>query len=176
MDFAYQFLPKNFEIIAITGTDGKSTTTWMIYSILEKYYFGKKKIFLSGNFEIPFSETVADILKNTETDGIIVIEISSFMSYYIGKSSLPVFTPDYSILTNLKSDHLNWHRNLQEYLDAKMNLFQNTRKRSIINSQLNNFVSEKNLSLQLPENTILFSSDKSTPDYANKEDVFVENY
>ena len=46
LDFAYQFLPENFQIVTITGTDGKSTTTWMAFSILQKYFFGKKKIYI----------------------------------------------------------------------------------------------------------------------------------
>jgi len=81
LDFAYQYLPKAFQIVSITGTDGKSTTTWMMYNILQKEYFGKKKVYLSGNFDIPFSATVLDILKSGEKKGIIVVEISSFMSY-----------------------------------------------------------------------------------------------
>jgi UDP-N-acetylmuramoylalanine-D-glutamate ligase len=45
-------------MIAITGTDGKSTTAWIAYSILEKEFSVKKPVYLSGNFDIPFSETV----------------------------------------------------------------------------------------------------------------------
>ncbi len=63
LDFAYQFLPRGFRISAVTGTDGKSTTAWMLYSILQKEFSGKKRVFISGNFEIPFSGTVLDILK-----------------------------------------------------------------------------------------------------------------
>jgi UDP-N-acetylmuramoylalanine--D-glutamate ligase len=63
LDFVSQYLPKGFQTIAITGTDGKSTTTWMVYSILEKEYFGKRSVSISGNFDIPFSSTVLDILK-----------------------------------------------------------------------------------------------------------------
>ena len=62
LDFAFQFLPKNFKIISITGTDGKSTTTWIMYNILRQE-FGNEKVFLSGNFDIPFSGTVLEILK-----------------------------------------------------------------------------------------------------------------
>lgn len=47
LDFAYQYLPKAYKIVAITGTDGKSTTSWIMYSILQKEYFGKKSVYLS---------------------------------------------------------------------------------------------------------------------------------
>jgi UDP-N-acetylmuramoylalanine-D-glutamate ligase len=58
LDFAYQFLPKDFQIVSVTGTDGKSTTAWIMYNILDKEFSVKKSVYLSGNFEIPFSATV----------------------------------------------------------------------------------------------------------------------
>ncbi len=57
LDFAFRYLPEGFKIIAITGTDGKSTTSWITYELLRQE-FGEDQVFLSGNFEIPFSETV----------------------------------------------------------------------------------------------------------------------
>ena len=82
LDFAYRYLPSGFTIIAVTGTDGKSTTAWIIYELLRKEYC-KDQVFLSGNFEIPFSETVLDIRKRGLTTGYIVLEVSSFMAYGI---------------------------------------------------------------------------------------------
>jgi UDP-N-acetylmuramoylalanine--D-glutamate ligase len=63
LDFACKYLPSGFQTIAVTGTDGKSTTSWILFSILQKEYFGKKSIYLSGNFDIPFSATLTEILK-----------------------------------------------------------------------------------------------------------------
>lgn len=63
LDFAYRYLPQGFRIISITGTDGKSTTSWIMYNILEKEYSVNKSVYLSGNFDVPFSTTVLDILK-----------------------------------------------------------------------------------------------------------------
>lgn len=176
LDFAFQFLPTNFRIFAISGTDGKSTTTFILYSILEKYYFGKRKIFLSGNFEVPFSETVLEILKNNIKEWDIVVEVSSFMAHWIGKSHLKPFSPSYTILTNLKSDHLNWHSNLQEYADAKINLIKNTKKWSIINEQLLDFRKEKNLEIFLPENVIFFGKNKSLDYNTDGEEIFLKNF
>lgn len=62
LDFAYQFLPRDFQIVSVTGTDGKSTVAWIMYSILEREFSVKKPVYLSGNFDIPFSSTVLDIL------------------------------------------------------------------------------------------------------------------
>lgn len=60
LDFIYTYLPKGFKIISITGTDGKSTTAWIVYNLLKQEY-GEEKVFLGGNFEIPFAETVQTI-------------------------------------------------------------------------------------------------------------------
>lgn len=60
MDFASRYLPKGFKTVCVTGTDGKSTTAWILYQLLCAEY-GEDSVFLSGNFEIPFSETVRQI-------------------------------------------------------------------------------------------------------------------
>lgn len=182
LDFAYQFLPKNTEIIAITGTDGKSTTTHIAYSILQKYYFGNKKIHISGNFEIPFSATIAEILKNPEeSEHIIVVEISSFMSHFLGHSHLKPFAPDYTIWTNLKIDHLNWHRDLQEYFDAKRNLAKLSKKRAIINHQVSDFAREQSLVsffTEFEDKISWFSHDKNLifPFSTDGEKIFIKNF
>lgn len=66
---------------------------------------------------------------------MIVLEVSSFMTH-----AIKAFQSDYTIFTNLKPDHLNWHRDLQEYLDAKMNLVHQTTRMSIINHEVLEFV------------------------------------
>ena len=176
LDFAYQFLPENFQIVTITGTDGKSTTTWMAFSILQKYFFGKKKIYLSGNFEIPFSETIVEILQDNEKEGIIILEASSFMLHWIGKTLQKPFISDFSIFTNLKTDHLNWHRDLQEYSDAKMNLIKNTSKRAVINQEVYDFIKNKNLHSTIFPNTEIFSDSKKTESSTDGEKIFVKDF
>lgn len=166
LDFAYQFLPKDFQIISITGTDGKSTTAWIMYNILEKEFSVKKPVYLSGNFDIPFSSTVLDILNKWEKKWIIVVEVSSFMSFGIEK-----YQSDYSIFTNFKPDHLNWHKDLQEYFDAKMNLVQKTKKRSIINNQIINFSLENKLNIDIPKNARTFGNDISFRDSTEGEKI-----
>lgn len=181
LDFAFQFLGKNTEIIAITGTDWKSTTTHIIYSILEKYYFGKKKVYISWNFEIPFSQTVLDILQSPESENIIVVEISSFMGYAIGKTHLAPFSPDYTIWTNLKSDHLNWHRNLQEYFDAKANLVRYTKKISALNTEISDFLENNSIknTLSVYEDKIIWFSYSASEDNkyrTDSEKIILKNF
>lgn len=168
LDFAYQFLPKKFDIVSVTGTDGKSTTSWIAYNILQKEFFGKKSVYLSGNFDIPFSATILEILKKWEKKGVIVVEISSFMTHAIQS-----FQSTYSIFTNLKSDHLNWHIDLQEYLDAKIHLIEHTTKKSILNHQLFEFVKDKNLELVPPENIRIFQNLESKRDWTNGNDIMI---
>ena len=94
MDFAARYLPKGFKTICVTGTDGKSTTAWILYKLLCSEY-GEGQVFLSGNFEVPFSETVRQIREQGLKRGFIVIEVSSFMAYNLsclsGLKSLELF-------------------------------------------------------------------------------------
>lgn len=180
LDFAYQFLPKWFKIISVTGTDGKSTTSWMMYQILKQEFDSstipqqsqkvKKTVYLSGNFDEPFSRTVLGILQKKEAYGYIVVEISSFMSYVIKK-----YISDYSIFTNLKSDHLNWHADLQEYADAKMNVFFHTAKKSIINTEVLDFCKKENLQVQAPQNTRFFWTETNLLDRTDGENILISN-
>lgn len=148
LDFAHRYLPKGFKIVSVTGTDGKSTTAWILFELFRREY-GDDKAFLSGNFEIPFSETVRQIRERGLKRGVIVIECSSFMLHDVGSArslatleKLPkgeredVFKTDHSIFTNLESDHLNWHADLAEYLRDKLALARLTTGTAAVNAQV----------------------------------------
>ena len=129
LDFCSRYFPKSTYIITISGTDGKSTVTWMIYNLLRAIR-NPKKVHISGNFEYPLSDTLSEILQlpsDQQDSHIIVTEVSSFMAY-----SLQEFSPDITIITNLESDHLNWHRNLQEYFLSKANLITRAKNTAFI--------------------------------------------
>lgn len=130
LDFAYRFLPKWFDISTITWTDWKSTTTWILFEILKKEFWDDK-VYLSWNFDIPFSGTVLDILKSWKKRWHIVLESSSFMAYNVKE-----YESDYSIFTNFEDDHLNWHSWMFDYLNSKMNIFRRTGKACAINTQV----------------------------------------
>lgn len=128
LDFGYRFLPRRgFRIAAITGTDGKSTTTWALHSVF-RGKFGKSA-HITGNFEDSFCTTVTDILKSKARSGWLSVEVSSFMAY-----GIKTFTPDWTIFTNFESDHLNWHPDLADYFKAKWRLFEHTKKQCITTS------------------------------------------
>jgi UDP-N-acetylmuramoylalanine-D-glutamate ligase len=84
--------------------------------------------------------------------------------------SLQKYQSDYSIFTNFKPDHLNWHRDLQEYFDAKMNLVLHTTHKGVLNQQIIDFVSNEKLDISLPGNVRIFSmNDSGLVDSTNGE-------
>lgn len=121
LDFLYKYVPKGFQIHAVTGTDGKSTTSHILYHFL-KAWFPDSPIYIGGNFGIPFADVLSEISEKWEKEGHIVLEVSSFMAYHIS-----TFYADTTIITNLHSDHLDWHRDLSEYYNAKQNLLAHTK-------------------------------------------------
>ncbi|MDD5376943.1 MAG: UDP-N-acetylmuramoyl-L-alanine--D-glutamate ligase [Candidatus Gracilibacteria bacterium] len=168
LDFVYNSLPKGFRIIAVTGTDGKSTTAWIVYNLLKQEY-GEGKVFLSGNFEIPFSETVQTIQERGLKSGYIVLEVSSFMSY-----NIRTFRSTHSIFTNFETDHLNWHPDLEDYFNAKMRLFEHTTGTSIINEQV--FSRARELGLAFPNNipnTRVFGTYTNLKDRTDGENIII---
>lgn len=116
-----------FEMIGITGTNGKSTTTWILYTLFKDLFAQQdipKKVVISGNFWTPLAEVVLETLQSGTSEGILVIlEVSSFMLYSCEK-----FRFDYGILTNIATDHLDWHKDFDEYQYCKIKLLQQTRK------------------------------------------------
>ncbi|MFN4181738.1 MAG: UDP-N-acetylmuramoyl-L-alanine--D-glutamate ligase [bacterium] len=102
-----------FHIIAVTGTEGKSTTTSWIAHLLRK---AGKTAEAVGNIGIP----VGVLLQKTVLPEWIVLEISSFQLFWTHN-----LIPDIAVLLNIRPDHLNWHKNFAEYCEAKMRLFRN---------------------------------------------------
>ena len=81
------------------------------------------------------------------------------------------FQSDYSIFTNFKVDHQNWHKDMQEYLDAKMHIMERTRRVAVINSQVPEFAREHGLQIVLPDSTRLYQTDKR--DRTDGEDIII---
>lgn len=114
----------NIFFIWITGTDWKSTTTYRTFYILDKILpKNKYKVWIWWNFDKPVSEIVLEILNTDDFNlsHIIVTEVSSFMSYNLKKLKFV-----WSFWTNFAVDHLDWHKDINDYWDAKLNLFKNT--------------------------------------------------
>lgn len=111
------------QIIGVTGTKGKGTTSSLIYAILKE---AGKDVYLAGNIGKPYLE----LLPKLDTKSLVVLELSSFQLIDLNKS------PDVSVVLNITSDHLNWHKDLKEYVDAKKNIveYQNPSDFAVINA------------------------------------------
>lgn len=100
-------------IVAITGTNGKTTTTTMISDCLK---LSGLKVFTGGNIGIPF----CDILDNDKTYDVAVLELSSFQL-----ESLKNFKADIAIILNLSESHMERYQKVEDYVGAKLNIFNN---------------------------------------------------
>ncbi|MFA6130025.1 MAG: UDP-N-acetylmuramoyl-L-alanine--D-glutamate ligase [Candidatus Omnitrophota bacterium] len=101
------------EIIAVTGSNGKTTVTTLIGRILVE---SGKKVFVCGNIGNPFC---AEIKKLKKGD-FVVLEVSSFQL-----ETIKDFKPKIAVILNLTPNHLDRYNNIQEYLDAKKRIFVN---------------------------------------------------
>ncbi len=109
LEFGYQHLKG--KLIAITGTNGKTTTT-----SLTSHLLGENNIFVAGNIGVPLSQ----VCEKTNKKSITVCEVSSFQLDRIDQ-----FKPNIAVFLNLSPDHLNYHKTMQNYLNAKLNIFAN---------------------------------------------------
>jgi UDP-N-acetylmuramoylalanine--D-glutamate ligase len=98
------------KIFAVTGSDGKTTTTSLIYHILKEEGYN---CWLGGNIGMPLLSRIGEV---RETD-MVVLELSSFQLHTIRKS------PEVAVITNLSPNHLDVHKSMEEYVDAKKNIF-----------------------------------------------------
>jgi UDP-N-acetylmuramoylalanine--D-glutamate ligase len=111
VELAYRFCKA--PIIAITGTNGKTTTTALTGEILKA--FGKTT-HVVGNIGIPFTAMVPEIRE----DDTVVAEISSFQL-----ETIVDFKPVISMILNITEDHLNRHKTMENYIAAKARVFEN---------------------------------------------------
>lgn len=113
-EMAYRLLPDGVKLVAITGTNGKTTTTTLTYQIL-KNAFGDK-VFLAGNIGYP----LCGILNKIKDDSIIVMEVSCQQLENMSK-----FKPDIAVMTNLSPAHIDFLKSYDNYKRVKTKLFQN---------------------------------------------------
>lgn len=165
------------KIIAVTGSDGKTTTTTLISEILKDAGY---KVWLGGNIGKPlFCES-----ENISENDIVVLELSSFQLMSMTSS------PDICVVTNLSPNHLDWHRDFDEYVEAKKNIYKYS-KNSVVVLNADNAVTASMAGELPPERVRIFSRKNDVKDgnlwyngnkIINKNDIFipgehnVENY
>ncbi len=111
IELAYRF--GKGRVLAITGTNGKTTTTALLGQIMAHYFDSVKVV---GNIGTPYTSVVSDMSDETVT----VAEISSFQL-----ETIDAFCPDVSAVLNITPDHLNRHHTMENYIDAKMSIGKN---------------------------------------------------
>ena len=111
IELAYQVAKG--KILAITGTNGKTTTTTLVGEILSNYF---KDVKVVGNIGIPYTSVAADTTEETVT----AAEISSFQL-----ETIVDFAPDVSAILNITPDHLNRHHTMENYIKAKEDITKN---------------------------------------------------
>lgn len=121
MEVFFEVCPSH--IIAVTGSDGKTTTTTLIHKMMTDAGY---KTWLGGNIGNPL---LTDTEKMKENDWVI-LELSSFQLHTMRKS------PEIAVITNISPNHLDMHKDYKEYIDAKKNimLYQNEGDALIVNA------------------------------------------
>ncbi len=104
------------KIFGVTGSDGKTTTTTLLYKLLSNHFENSNiNVWLGGNIGRP----LIDLLDDIKPEDYAVVELSSFQLMTMKKS------PDVSIITNVTPNHLDVHKDYDEYIEAKKNIFKN---------------------------------------------------
>lgn len=112
IEIAYRFAP-GFKYAAVTGTDGKTTVTTLLYEMLN----AKEKALVAGNIGTPLSELA--LIHQEETFNV-ALELSNFQLL-----GIDTFQPKISVVTNLAPDHLDYMDSLEEYYQSKMLIYKN---------------------------------------------------
>lgn len=146
MELGASFL-KN--VVAVTGTNGKTTTTELITKILSK----SKHAYACGNIGYPVSRAVLE-----KKRGIFVIETSSFMLEHADS-----FSPHIATILNIEPDHLIRHKTMEEYTRLKMNIFKNLKPKDYAVVNL-----DSNITPNVDSMTITYS-------YKHNADVYLKN-
>lgn len=134
------------KIIGVTGTKGKGTTSTLIYEILKS---GGKDVFLTGNIGKPSLE----LLPKLHDDSWIVMEMSSFQLIDM------TISPHIAVVLNITEDHMDWHKDREEYVNAKRNIvrFQSENDFAVINE---GYETSKSFAEGIKAQVIFFSKQK----------------
>jgi len=119
VELAYR-ISNSKNIIGITGTNGKTTTTSLVYEMFKNANFSS---YIVGNIGFPIIEK-AYFAKNED---YLITELSSFQL-----ETIKEFKPKISAILNITPDHLNRHKTMENYIEAKKNIFLNQSKKDIL--------------------------------------------
>lgn len=159
IELAYRIAPTR-NIVAITGTNGKTTTTALIGEIFKKANYDT---YVAGNIGVG----VLWDMVNAKEEDVFVIETSSFQL-----ESTIYFKPKVSLITNITPDHINWHGSLDNYINAKKKVFynQDINDYTVLNY---NDISLRKMKDEIKSNIIWFSVDEKLEKGVCVEDNYI---
>ncbi|MBC8061493.1 MAG: UDP-N-acetylmuramoyl-L-alanine--D-glutamate ligase [Clostridiaceae bacterium] len=131
------------KIFGVTGSDGKTTTTTLIYKMLLQEGF---KTWVGGNIGTPLFTQIEEI----KPDDMVVIELSSFQLMTMRVS------PEVAVVTNLSPNHLDMHNGMEEYIDSKKNIFKFQGKEDTIILNRDNIITNS-MASEIKSNLLNFS-------------------
>ena len=160
VEVSARLMRKDVHLIGITGTNGKTTTTTIIYEILKEKF--KDKVHLTGNMGYP----LISFLDKFKKDDFIVMETSSQQLENLDK-----FTPEVAVLTNVSEAHLEFFKTYDYYKELKKRIFKNHTKDNLA---IINRTDEESLKLtnDIKSNKVYFSDSKDDLCYIEKENIY----
>lgn len=165
VEMAYRIIRKehNIKLIAITGSNGKTTTTTLIYNMLKQ---SNNNVFLAGNIGYPLSGFIDKIKDND----IIVMETSCQQL-----ENLKEFKPDIAVITNITEAHIDFMKTYEHYKYVKSKLLQNQTKEDI--AILNNESDELKDAVRNAKSTKKYFSSKNiiTGSYIKENEIYYYN-
>lgn len=162
IEAAYHFLPNNVKIIGITGSNGKTTTTTMIYEMLKMKY---ENVYLGGNIGYPLSQ----IVKNIKENSILVMEISDHQL-----CDMYEFKIDISLLLNLVHAHIDFHGSYEKYKEMKKRIFNHHTESNLAILNYNN-KDVLDLTSDIKSNKMYFSSSEQKDCYIKENEIYYKN-
>ena len=147
------------KIYGVTGSDGKTTTTTIIYNLLKAQGY---KTWVGGNIGTPLFSDINEI----KPEDRVVIELSSFQLMTMD------VCPEVSIVTNLTPNHLDMHKGMEEYIESKKNIFLNQDKHGLLILNRENNITYK-MKDEAKGKVELFSSKRPLSDGAYYKDGFL---
>ena len=161
VEMAYSFLDKSVNIIGVTGSNGKTTTTTLISEFMKNSF---DNVYLGGNIGIPLSNFVRDIKPNS----YLVLEISDHQL-----CDMYDFKTNVSVLTNITPTHLDFHKSYEVYQMTKKKIFNNHTSDDLAVINKDDEVSMK-ITDDIKSTKVYYGHDKNNLAYYDEEGIYYD--
>ena len=161
IEMAYSFLDKSVNIIGVTGSNGKTTTTTLISEFMKNSF---DNVYLGGNIGIPLSNFVRDIKPNS----YLVLEISDHQL-----CDMYDFKTNVSVLTNITPTHLDFHKSYEVYQMTKKKIFNNHTSDDLAVINKDDEVSMK-ITNDIKSTKVYYGYDKTNLAYYDEEGIYYD--